>query len=87
MNHSNTHAPERLNLAFSSSHDARRFFPTDRQRDLYSAVAAVPNPGLALVGYGGAMGGGKTRALAELAQARAHLPHSPPPPSAGGDVT
>ena len=78
MNHSNTHVPERLNQAFSCSHGARRFFLTDRQRDLYRAVATVPSPGLALVGYGGAMGGGKTRALAELVQARAHLPHSPP---------
>ena len=55
-------------------HDDRRFFPTDRQRELFSALAnAVPDHpaptagGLSLVGYGGAMGGGKTRALVELA--------------------
>ncbi len=67
MSLSNTPASKRLNRAFDRFHDARDFFPTDRQRELYSAVATVPNPGLALVGYGGAMGGGKTRALVELA--------------------
>ncbi len=56
------------------AHQHRRFFPTDRQRELYRAlVDAAPQPdapqasGLSLVGYGGAMGGGKTRALVELA--------------------
>ena len=56
-------------------HQDRRFFPTDRQRELFRALAdAVPEHpasdeagGLALLGYGGAMGGGKTRALVELA--------------------
>ena len=59
--------PPQLEDIVHKLHDARSFFPTDRQRDLYRALSAVPNPGLALLGYGGAMGGGKTRALAELA--------------------
>lgn len=45
----------------------RLFAPTERQLELYRAVCGTPEPGLALVGYGGAMGGGKTRALVELA--------------------
>ena len=48
-------------------HEARRFFPTERQNELFKAIAAGPNPGLILLGYGGAMGGGKTRAIVELA--------------------
>lgn len=47
--------------------DVRPFTPTERQVELYRAVCGAPEPGLALVGYGGAMGGGKTRALVELA--------------------
>ena len=43
------------------------FYPTSRQLALWKAVAATPRDGLSIVGYGGAMGGGKTRALAELA--------------------
>ena len=49
---------EELELAFK---------PTSRQKALWEAVAATPRDGLSIVGYGGAMGGGKTRALAELA--------------------
>ena len=45
----------------------RGFFPTDRQQEIYQALASTPFPGLAVVGYGGAMGGGKTRAIVELA--------------------
>ena len=48
-------------------HRARRFLPTERQNQLFRAIADAPNPGLALLGYGGAMGGGKTRAIVELA--------------------
>ncbi len=48
-------------------HTARDFFPTSRQGELFQALDSAPNPGLALLGYGGAMGGGKTRAIVELA--------------------
>ena len=48
-------------------HHLRGFFPTQRQQELYAELEAAPNPGLALLGYGGAMGGGKTRAIVELA--------------------
>ena len=44
------------------------FAPTDRQRQLWKALESrAPESGTAIVGYGGAMGGGKTRALVELA--------------------
>ena len=47
--------------------------PTLRQRRLWhTALCDPPQSGYALVGYGGAMGGGKTRALAELALECAH---------------
>ena len=45
----------------------RKFAPTPRQRALFAALDEAPSPGLVLVGYGGAMGGGKTRAIVELA--------------------
>ena len=48
-------------------HARRDFFPTARQGDLFKALHRAPDPGLALLGYGGAMGGGKTRAIVELA--------------------
>ena len=51
----------------SPLHLDRDFFPTNRQRALYKALNRAPNPGLAMLGYGGAMGGGKTRAIVELA--------------------
>ena len=51
--------------------------PTERQRELYEALMGGRDPRLTLLGYGGAMGGGKTRAIAELA----HAAH-PPAPSA-----
>ena len=44
-----------------------RFVPTARQLALYEALRQTPTGGISLVGYGGAMGGGKTRAIAELA--------------------
>ena len=47
--------------------DDRRFRPTARQLAVYEALRRTPVGGLTLVGYGGAMGGGKTRAIAELA--------------------
>ena len=55
------------NDARHTFHVERRFFPTKRQRALYQALERAPNPGLAMLGYGGAMGGGKTRAIVELA--------------------
>ena len=75
---------------------SRSFFPTARQRQLLNDLTSAPNPGLALLGYGGAMGGGKTRAIVELAidaalaypnnnvlVARQHYSEpSPPPPCA-----
>ena len=48
-------------------HRERGFFPTARQRELLNDLTSAPSPGLALLGYGGAMGGGKTRAIVELA--------------------
>ena len=44
-----------------------RFEPTARQVALYRTLLQTPPDGLSLVGYGGAMGGGKTRAIVELA--------------------
>ena len=57
----NTPDPER-DQGQQPLHFTRKFFPTARQRQLYEALRSAPDPGLALVGYGGAMGGGKTRA-------------------------
>ena len=74
-----THNPSarRPGALLKRAHQRRGFFPTDRQRELYRAVLGLPAvsdqpdasqaSGLSLVGYGGAMGGGKTRALVELA--------------------
>ena len=45
----------------------QRFTPTERQFAVYDALRQTPIGGMTLVGYGGAMGGGKTRAIAELA--------------------
>ena len=45
----------------------QRFTPTERQLAVYDALRRTPSGGMTLVGYGGAMGGGKTRAIAELA--------------------
>ncbi|MYG90962.1 MAG: hypothetical protein F4188_05820, partial [Chloroflexi bacterium] len=45
----------------------QRFTPTARQLAVYDALRQTPPGGTTLVGYGGAMGGGKTRAIAELA--------------------
>ena len=45
----------------------RQFAPTERQLAVYDALRRTPEGGMTLVGYGGAMGGGKTRAIAELA--------------------
>ncbi len=45
----------------------QRFSPTERQLAVYDALRRTPIGGMTLVGYGGAMGGGKTRAIAELA--------------------
>ena len=48
-------------------HGRRSLALTARQLELFGAVFAGPDPGLVLAGYGGAMGGGKTRAIVELA--------------------
>lgn len=66
MTRSSTTHPE-IDDALADLHRQRGFFLTNRQRELYCALAGVPEPGLALVGYGGAMGGGKSRAIVELA--------------------
>ena len=51
----------------SEFHAERNLELTARQRELFGALRAGPNPGLTLAGYGGAMGGGKTKAIVELA--------------------
>ena len=53
--------------AISLHHKLRLFFPTGRQQELYDAIFDAPQDSLTLLGYGGAMGGGKTRAIVELA--------------------
>ena len=69
-------ADRQLRGVVEQLHAERRFSPTDRQRLLYDALFSAPCPPddhdfgadrLTLLGYGGAMGGGKTRAIAELA--------------------
>ena len=69
-------------VALDLLHGDRRFFPTARQQQLCEALLSAPFPenldqrdgeqapvsdSLVLLGYGGAMGGGKTRTIAELA--------------------
>lgn len=44
------------------------FVPTPRQELLWKIFAATPVGGRAIIGYGGAAGGGKTRGLGEFAQ-------------------
>jgi len=58
---------ESRTLALGVQTSARRFHPTARQLAVYRELSCTPPGGLSLVGYGGAMGGGKTRAIAELA--------------------
>ncbi len=58
-------APHDAEVGFSPNE--RRFRPTERQLAVYEALRRTPVGGMSLVGYGGAMGGGKTRAIAELA--------------------
>ncbi|MDE2988444.1 MAG: phage terminase large subunit [Chloroflexota bacterium] len=48
-------------------HEERGLQLTARQRELYLAIVDGPDPGLVVAGYGGAMGGVKTRAIVELA--------------------
>ena len=43
------------------------FEATDRQRVIWDLLAEAEEESLTIIGYGGAIGGGKTRALAELA--------------------
>ena len=66
MNPHNPHNTAQL-TALGLLHRDRSFFPTARQRQLLNELTSAPSPGLALLGYGGAMGGGKTRAIVELA--------------------
>ncbi len=77
MTTNHTNPPnQRLLAILEQLQDGRGFFPTDRQRQLYHALLSAPCPApettqdadrLTLLGYGGAMGGAKTR----------HLPSSP----------
>ncbi len=75
MSRTNTRLEEQQ-ATFNLLHRGREFFPTGRQLELYRALLSAPYPTpdtksdpdhLTLLGYGGAMGGGKTRAIAELA--------------------
>ena len=50
-----------------TSRVAEVFSPTARQRQIWDTIQAAPRGSLTLIGYGGAAGGGKTRALSELA--------------------
>lgn len=43
------------------------FRPTPRQVEIWNRIAEAPRGSLTLLGYGGAAGGGKTKALAEIA--------------------
>lgn len=43
------------------------FVPTDTQQRVWDIIADAPDGSLSLIGYGGALGGGKTRTLAEVA--------------------
>ena len=58
---------KRMTRRIAGLHDDRRFRPTDRQREVWDALLTGSDPGLVVAGYGGAMGGGKTRAIVELA--------------------
>ena len=52
----------------TDSADQPEFFPTPRQLEVWNLLKSQePDQGAAIIGYGGAMGGGKTRTLAELA--------------------
>ncbi len=53
-----TSAPERVVEA--------QFYPTATQGRVWDAVATAPAGSLSLIGYGGALGGGKTRTIVEL---------------------
>ena len=54
----NHHNPIRSPL-----HGRREFNPTVRQNAIYRTLLDDSEASLTLVGYGGAMGGGKTRAI------------------------
>ena len=43
------------------------FIPTATQQRVWDIIAEAPDNSLTLIGYGGALGGGKTRTLAEIA--------------------
>ena len=65
-NHHNSADP-RVRKALKALHQLRFFSPTERQQQLYEEIFNAPSDSLTLLGYGGAMGGGKTRAIVELA--------------------
>ena len=65
-NHHNSADP-RVRKALKALHQLRFFSPTERQQELYEEIFNAPQDSLTLLGYGGAMGGGKTRAIVELA--------------------
>ena len=68
MSHSNSgETPETRGRGPLPIQEARKFVPTARQEEIYDALSRGPDPGLMVLGYGGAMGGGKTRAIVELA--------------------
>ncbi len=60
-------ADPRVRRALKALHQLRFFSPTERQQELYEEIFNAPSDSLTLLGYGGAMGGGKTRAIVELA--------------------
>ena len=47
--------------------EAPVFTPTEKQSLVWDIIADAPDGSLSVIGYGGAVGGGKTRTLAELA--------------------
>jgi len=54
-------------MASAAAQSQQGFCPTAKQRLLWEYIQKTPPEGRVLIGYGGAAGGGKTRALAELA--------------------
>ncbi|MCY4617743.1 MAG: hypothetical protein OXD50_04195 [Chloroflexi bacterium] len=57
----------RVRKALKALHQLRFFSPTERQQELYEEIFNAPSDSLTLLGYGSAMGGGKTRAIFETA--------------------
>ncbi len=65
-NHHNS-SDRTVRKALKALHRLRFFSPTERQQELYEEIFDASPDSLTLLGYGGAMGGGKTRAVVELA--------------------